>query len=73
MLGAVDATTQSGWSPIALWAALGLIVVGTIPQPGIVASLVAAGLVAAAGTGNLRSRGATGPDRRSSPISRAAR
>lgn len=53
--GAVGVLTKQRWSPAALWGGAGLMVVGTLLQPGLgVTTLVGAGLLAAAGVARPR-------------------
>ena len=55
LAGAVGALTLHRWSPVALWAGVSVMLVGTTLQPGVgVASLVSGGMLAAAGAGRHR-------------------
>lgn len=57
LVGAVGALTSRRWSPVALWAGVSLMLVGTTLQPGIgVATLVSSGMLVAAGVGRPRAR-----------------
>ncbi|TFV81793.1 hypothetical protein E4V99_12580 [Microbacterium sp. dk485] len=57
VVGAVGALTLHRWSSVALWCGIGLTIVGTALQPGIgIATLVSAGMLAAAEIGRERVR-----------------
>lgn len=55
LVGAVGALTSRRWSPLALWAGVSMMLLGTTLQPGIgVATLVSSGMLVAAGAGRRR-------------------
>ncbi len=50
LVGAVGALSSRRWSPVLLWGGVGLMLIGTVLQPGIgVATIVSAGMLVAAG------------------------
>ncbi len=57
LVGAAGALTRHGWSRVALWCGVGLMIAGTALQLGIgIATFVSAGLLAAAGVARDRAR-----------------